>query len=169
LEAGHVQALRAGDELVARRGRGSGVAGRQLDLDQHGKELARPQTVVADGPQPPRRRGPGQLEVAPGEVQASGRQQGLDVTLLPQQEHLGLGQPTLPDPQLGEGDGRVPARHPHGILEVPDGAGEHLLRLTPSAQLAVQRRLNGVAVVGDKDRDTTIRTHQPMTPQDVGP
>ncbi len=120
LEAGDVEAVGAGHEVVAGDRRRVEVTDAQLDVDQHGEQFGGSQPVVTHRPQAPDRRGPGQVVVTPSQVEPGGGQQGLEVTLLAQQQHLGVGQAALADAQLGQGDGRVPARHVHDVLELAD-------------------------------------------------
>ena len=79
-------------------------------------------------------------------MQAGGREQGLHVIVAAEQEGLGLGQPALPDPQLGQCDRRVPGRAREDLLELVQGPHEQVLGLPPTADVAQQGAAHAGAV-----------------------
>ena len=72
--------------------------------------------------------------------------------VLAEQQRLGVGEPTLADAEVGEGDVRMPARRLHGALERRLGPHEHGLGLAPPSELHQQRGLHAVAVAGEEHR-----------------
>ena len=95
-----VRASRSADAAAA----ASTVAPPELGLDQHAEQVRGSHPVVGDEAQAPAGGGPGQVEVALGQVQPGGREQGLHEVVPAEQQRLGLGQPALADPEVGEGD-----------------------------------------------------------------
>ena len=156
-EARHVDVGRAALQLVTVETGRRRVPQRQRGLDGDGQQFDGAQAIGAEHAEPASGGGTGQLGVASLQVQLRRWQERLERLLLPEQQLLGLGQTALADPQVGQGDGRVPARHLHGRFEVGLRAGEHGFGVTPAAELHEQRGLHAVAVAGQEDRRSGFR------------
>jgi hypothetical protein len=84
--------------------------------------------------------------VASRQVEVGSREEGGHHLVLAEEERLGLGVAALAGAEVGERDVGVPAREPHGRLEVGTGSQEEGLGLAPPAQLHEERGLHAVAV-----------------------
>ena len=142
---------------------------REVGFDGEGEQLDGPQAVVSEHPQPATGGGTGQLGIAPLQVQPGRREERLEGLVLPDQQHLGFGQAALADPQVGEGDGGVPAGHGHGRFEIGDRAGEDGFGVTPAPELHEQRGLHAVAMAGQEARRRAPGADAPPLTQQVVP
>ena len=150
LQRRDVEVTGARRQLGTCRRRGVQVTAGQLGVDQHGEQFGGAQTIVADDPQAAAGCRPGELVVTTGEVQAGHGEQRLHRVVDAEQQRLRVEQPSLADPQVAEGDVRVPAAHRHHRLEVGLRPNEQRLGLVPAAELHQQRRRDAVAVAGQE-------------------
>ena len=84
--------------------------------------------------------------VAPRQIEPGGGNQRLEVVVAPEQQGLGLGEPALEDPQLGQGDHRVPPGTGHDLLDGGERLVQDVLGLAPSPEMAQQGALHAAAV-----------------------
>ncbi len=75
----------------------------------------------------------GQVVVASLKVQTRSRQEGLHGLLLSQQECFRVGEATLADAEVGQGDVRMPTRRLHDRLKAGLGPNEQDLCFAPAA------------------------------------
>lgn len=167
-----------GDDVDTTRAVGQGLAGgeRRLDvaagqmrIDLHVQQLGGSQAIVADQPQPPLGRGQGEHMVAALEVKAGGRKQRLQRLLLAEQQGLGIGEATLPNPQVGQSDVGMPAGRADRRLEVGLGPHQDGLGLAPPPELHEQRGLHAVAVPGEEGRPRRLGANESVLAQEVSP
>ena len=106
----------------------------QLGLHQDTEQGGGPHPVLAHQAQAPAGGGAGQVVVAASQVQPGGGEQRLHVVVAAQQQRLGLGQPALEDPQLGQGDRGVPVDAGHDLLELCQRPDEQVLGLAATGR-----------------------------------